>query len=121
MVSSKEESSGSGKGGANARQQHIEAIQVGLEPELPPKERNQETAEAGRRGGLKRAERQTAEERSALARYTAGTLASPGSTGSEGKSPGDYLPYQTGKDGKQLPLFGFSPKPRSSGLRPIGR
>ena len=33
--------------------------------------KNELTAETGRRGGLKRAERQSAQERSALARYAA--------------------------------------------------
>ncbi len=37
----------------------------------PEHHNNTLTAETGRRGGLKRAERQSAEERSALARYAA--------------------------------------------------
>ncbi|HEX6553723.1 MAG TPA: hypothetical protein VF026_13235 [Ktedonobacteraceae bacterium] len=63
----------------------------------PTHHNNTLTAETGRRGGLKRAERQSAQERSALARYAAIVRwHPPRGPGSARTSPGDHLPHQTG-------------------------
>jgi hypothetical protein len=68
---------------------------------------NSLTAETGRRGGLKRAERQSAEERSALARYAARTRWHPreAQAARERAQEITYLVTQALKDGKQLPLI----------------
>ena len=64
------------------------------------------TAETGRRGGLKRAERQSAEERSALARYAARSRWHPleAQAARERAQEIAYLIKQALKDGRQLPL-----------------
>jgi hypothetical protein len=64
------------------------------------------TAETGRRGGLKRAERQSAEERSALARHAARSRWHPQETQAAREKAQEitYLIKQALKDGKQLPL-----------------
>ena len=64
------------------------------------------TAETGRRGGLKRAERQSAEERSALARHAARSRWHPREAQEirEHAQEITYLVKQALKDGKQLPL-----------------
>jgi len=61
--------------------------------------KNELTAETGRRGGLKRAERQSAEERSALARHAARARWHP----REAKEITNLV-KQALKDGRQLPL-----------------
>ena len=63
------------------------------------------TAETGRRGGLKRAERQSAEERSALARHAARSRWHPREAQAEKEKAREitYLVTQALK-GKQLPL-----------------
>ena len=65
------------------------------------------TAETGRRGGLKRAERQSAQERSALARYAAKARWHPreAQAAREKAQEITYLIKQALKDGKQLPLI----------------
>jgi hypothetical protein len=65
------------------------------------------TAETGRRGGLKRAERQSAEERSALARYAARSRWHPRETQAAREKAQEitYLIQQALKDGKRLPLI----------------
>jgi hypothetical protein len=74
-----------------------------MEPEHP---NNTLTAETGRRGGLKRAERQSAEERSALARYAARARWHPreAQAARERAEEITNLIKQALKDGKQLPL-----------------
>ena len=64
------------------------------------------TAETGRRGGLKRAERQSAQERSALARHAARARWHPRETQAAKEKAQEitYLIKQALKDGKQLPL-----------------
>jgi len=64
------------------------------------------TAETGRQGGLKRAERQSAEERSALARYAARARWHPqqAQAAKEKAQEITYLIKQALKDGRQLPL-----------------
>ena len=64
------------------------------------------TAETGRRGGLKRAERQSAEERSALARHAARSRWHPQEAQAVREKAQEitYLIKQALKDGKQLPL-----------------
>ena len=64
------------------------------------------TAETGRQGGLKRAERQSAEERSALARHAAKARWHPreAQAARERAQEITYLIKQALKDGKQLPL-----------------
>ncbi len=64
------------------------------------------TAETGRRGGLKRAERQSAEERSALARHAARSRWHPreAQAAKEKAQELAYLIQQALKDGKQLSL-----------------
>jgi len=64
------------------------------------------TAETGRRGGLKRAERQSAEERSALARYAARSRWHPqeAQAAREKAQEITYLIKQALKDGRQLSL-----------------
>ncbi len=64
------------------------------------------TAETGRRGGLKRAERQSAEERSALARYAARSRWHPreAQAAREYAQEVTYLVKQALKNGRQLPL-----------------
>ena len=68
---------------------------------------NELTAETGRRGGLKRAERQSAEERSALARYAARSRWHPREAQEirERAQEITNLVRQALKDGKQLPLI----------------
>ncbi len=69
--------------------------------------KNALTAETGRRGGLKRAERQSAPERSALARYAARARWHPREAQAvrERAQEITYLIKQALKDGKQLPLI----------------
>ena len=64
------------------------------------------TAETGRRGGLKRAERQSAEERSALARHAARSRWHPREAQEirERAQEITNLVKQALKDGRQLPL-----------------
>ena len=64
------------------------------------------TAETGRRGGLKRAERQSAEERSALARHAARSRWHPREAQEirERAQEITNLVRQALKDDKQLPL-----------------
>ncbi len=64
------------------------------------------TAETGRRGGLTRAERQSAEERSALARHAARSRWHPREAQAERERAQEitYLIKQALKDGRQLPL-----------------
>jgi hypothetical protein len=71
----------------------------------PEHHKNAFTAETGRRGGLKRAERQTAEERSALARHAARSRWHPreAQAAREKAQEITYLVTQALK-GKQLPL-----------------
>ena len=73
----------------------------------PEQHDNSLTAETGRRGGLKRAERQSAEERSALARYAARSRWHPreAQAARERAQEITYLIKQALKDGKQLPLI----------------
>lgn len=65
------------------------------------------TAETGRRGGLKRAERQTAEERSALARHAARSRWHPreAQAAREKAQEITYLITQALKNSRQLPLI----------------
>ena len=65
------------------------------------------TAETGRQGGLTRAERQSAEERSALARHAARSRWHPreAQAAREKAQEITYLIKQALKDGKQLPLI----------------
>jgi hypothetical protein len=72
----------------------------------PSQHNNALTAETGRRGGLKRAERQSAEERSSLARHAARTRWHPQETQAAREKAREitYLIKQALKDGKQLPL-----------------
>ncbi len=65
----------------------------------PEHHKNALTAETGRRGGLKRAERQSAQERSALARHAVRSRWHP----REAQEIA-YLVTQALKNGKQLPL-----------------
>ena len=71
----------------------------------PAHHNNALTAETGRRGGLKRAERQSAQERSALARYAARARWHPQEVQAEKEKAQEiaYLAAQILK-GKQLPL-----------------
>ncbi len=71
----------------------------------PEQYNNALTAETGRRGGLKRAERQSAEERSALARHAARSRWHPreAQAAKEKAQEITYLITQALK-GKQLPL-----------------
>jgi hypothetical protein len=64
------------------------------------------TAETGRRGGLTRAARQSAEERSALARYAARARWHPqqAQVAKEKAQELAYVVQQALKDSKQLPL-----------------
>lgn len=64
------------------------------------------TAETGRVGGLKRAERQSAQERSALARHAARSRWHPREAREAREKAQEitYLIKQALKDGKQLPL-----------------
>jgi len=73
----------------------------------PEHHNNALTAETGRRGGLKRAERQSAEERSALARHAARSRWRPreGQEGRERAQEVTYLITQELKNGKQLLLI----------------
>ena len=68
---------------------------------------NSLTAETGRRGGLKRVERQTADERSALAKHTARSRWHPQETQAAREKAQElaYLVQQALKNGKQLPLI----------------
>jgi hypothetical protein len=72
----------------------------------PEQQNNAFTVETGRRGGLKRAERQSAEERSALAKHAARTRWHPreAQAAREKAQEITYLIKQALKDGKQLPL-----------------
>jgi hypothetical protein len=72
----------------------------------PEHHNNALTAETGRRGGLKRAERQSAEERSALARHAARSRWHPRETQAARERAQEitYLIKQALNDGKQLPL-----------------
>jgi hypothetical protein len=65
------------------------------------------TAETGRRGGLTRAARQSAEERSALARHAARSRWHPQETQAAREKAQEitYLIKQALKDGRQLPLI----------------
>ena len=73
----------------------------------PEHHKNELTAETGRRGGLKRAERQSAQERSALARYAAKARWHPreAQAAREKAQEITYLIKQALKDGRQLPLI----------------
>ncbi len=73
----------------------------------PEHHNNALTAETGRRGGLKRAERQSAEERSALARHAARARHHPREFRQEQERAQEitYHIKQLLKDGKQLPLI----------------
>ena len=73
----------------------------------PEHHKNELTAETGRRGGLKRAERQSAEERSALARHAARSRWHPreAQAAREKAQEITYLVTQALKNGKQLPLI----------------
>ena len=72
----------------------------------PEQQNNALTAETGRRGGLKRAERQSAEERSALARHAARSRWHPREAQEirERVQEITNLVRQALKDDKQLPL-----------------
>lgn len=72
----------------------------------PEHHNNELTAETGRRGGLKRAERQSAQERSALARYAARARWHPQEAREAREKAQEitFLIKQALKDGKQLPL-----------------
>jgi hypothetical protein len=75
-----------------------------MEPDQP---NNVLTAETGRRGGLKRAERQSAQERSALARHAARSRWHPREA-QEAKDKAQEITYlitQALKTGRQLPLI----------------
>ncbi len=73
----------------------------------PEHHNNAPTAETGRRGGLIRAERQSAEERSALARHAAKARWHPreAQAAREKAQEITYLIKQALKDGRQLPLI----------------
>ena len=73
----------------------------------PEHHNNALTAETGRQGGLKRAERQSAEERSALARHAARSRWHPreAQAAKEKAQELAYLVQQVLKNGKQLPLI----------------
>jgi len=73
----------------------------------PSQHNNALTAETGRRGGLKRAERQSAEERSALARHAARSRWHPREAQEirERAQEITNLVRQALKDDKQLPLI----------------
>ncbi len=73
----------------------------------PEQHNNALTAETGRRGGLKRAERQSAEERSALARHAARSRWHPREAQEirERAQEITNLVRQALKDGRQLPLI----------------
>ena len=73
----------------------------------PEHHKNELTAETGRRGGLKRAERQTAQERSSLARHAARSRWHPreAQAAREKAQEITYLVTQALKNGKQLPLI----------------
>ncbi len=73
----------------------------------PEHHNNELTAETGRRGGLKRAERQSAQERSALARHAARSRWHPreAQAAREQAQEITYLVTQALKNGKQLPLI----------------
>ena len=73
----------------------------------PEHHNNALTAETGRRGGLKRAERQSAEERSALARYASRARWHPQEAQAirERAQEITQLVKQALKNGKQLPLI----------------
>ena len=72
----------------------------------PEHDNNALTAETGRRGGLKRAERQSAEERRELAKYAAQSRWHPqeAQAAREKAQEITYLIKQALKDGGQLPL-----------------
>jgi hypothetical protein len=72
----------------------------------PDHHHNALAAESGRRGDLKRAERQSAEEHSALARHSARSRWPPGEAQESRERAQEitYLIRQALKDGKQLPL-----------------
>ena len=74
---------------------------------MEPAHNNVLTAETGRRGGLKRAERQSAEERSALARHAARSRWHPreAQAAREKAQEISYLIKQALKGGKHLPLI----------------
>ena len=84
----------------------VEVINQGRGHMEPEHHNNSLTAETGRRGGLKRAERQSAEERSALARHAARSRWHPREAQAARESAQEitYLIRQALKDGKQLPL-----------------
>jgi hypothetical protein len=69
----------------------------------PEQQNNAFTVETGRRGGLARAERQSAEERSALARHAARSRWHPQETQAAREKAQEitYLIKQALKDGKQ--------------------
>jgi len=74
---------------------------------MDPEHRNNAlTAETGRHGGLKRAERQSAEERSALARLAARSRWHPREVQAEREKAQEinYIIQQALKNGRQLPL-----------------
>jgi hypothetical protein len=73
----------------------------------PERYNNALTAETGRRGGLKRAERQSAEERSALARHAARSRWHPQEVQAAKEKAQElaYLVQQALKDGRELPLI----------------
>jgi hypothetical protein len=73
----------------------------------PSQHNNALTSETGRRGGLKRAERQSAEERSALARHAARSRWHPREAQEirERAQEITNLVRQALKDDKQLPLI----------------
>ncbi len=73
----------------------------------PEHHNNELTAETGRRGGLKRAERQSAQERSALARHAARSRwhSREAQAAREQAQETTYLVTQALKNGKQLPLI----------------
>ncbi len=73
----------------------------------PEHHKNELTAETGSRGGLKRAERQSAEERSALARHAARARHHPREFRQEQERAREftYTVIQLLKNGKQLPLI----------------
>jgi hypothetical protein len=72
----------------------------------PEHDNNALTAETGRRGGLKRAERQSAQERSALASYAARSRWHPQEAREAREKAQEitFLIKQALKDGRQLPL-----------------
>ena len=72
----------------------------------PAHHNNALTAETGRQGGLKRAARQSAEERRALARLAARSRWHPQQVQAEREKAQEinYLIQRALKDGRQLPL-----------------